>query len=80
MGVMFVNKVVDTAGTAVYAYYAQDGEHFDKKFVYNMGVPYDGFGQPKDGGHCLTGLQNMNLYRNLSDSDASSFEFTFYDH
>jgi hypothetical protein len=76
-GVLLVKKVVETAGTAVYSYQAQAGLNFAKTFKYNMGVPYDEFGQPKDGGHCLTGLQTLNLYRNLSYPDASSFEFTF---
>jgi hypothetical protein len=77
-GVLLVNNVFDTAGTAVYSYYSQYGDHLNKFFIYNMGVPYADFGQPKNGGHCLIGMIKVNLYRNLTNPDPSSFEFTYY--
>jgi hypothetical protein len=62
----------------MYTYYAQNGANFNKTFSYNMGVPYGDFGQPKDGGHCIIGLQKVDLLRNSSYPEASWFDFTFY--
>jgi hypothetical protein len=77
LGVLFVNKVVGLGGTAMYTYYAQNGVNFTKIFTYNMGVPSADFGQPKDGGHCLTGLNKMTLYRNSTNSTPNAFELSF---
>jgi hypothetical protein len=71
---------VGSSGTAFYQNYAEDGNFTDKVFTYNMGVPYADFGQPKNGGHCLLGLQKVDiyLYRDADHSGSTSFEFTYY--
>jgi hypothetical protein len=79
-GVLLVAQTADQGGVAFYSIISQAGSELTKSFTYNMGVDYFLFGQPKNGGHCLIGLQLMHifLYRDPAFSQSASFEFTFY--
>jgi hypothetical protein len=80
VGVLLVGKVAGTAGTIFFLIDTEAGDEVAKNFTYNMGVPYYRFGQPKDGGYCLFGLQDMQLYfyRDTAFTLSSSFEFTYF--